>query len=623
MNTDVSKFLNEYVTYPDPQYAVLLTGKWGCGKTFFIKKWIKDYEANPDHTLQPIYVSLFGCNSIKQINQAIDRVVNPWLYSKWAEVGKKVLKIASKAAFKTELDLNNGGAKETTVNWDIDTLALIGSDEEDIKRFKLIIFDDLERSLIDIRELLGYINNFVEHGKCKVIIVGDVDKIQDIGSNDNNQIFKSFEEKTIGRTFPIQSDIASAVSLFIGEPYMSDFFKKDDVIKLIIKTFQSSGFNNLRVLRQALMDYNQLLSKLDEEDIKRGSDFCRILIAEFIIAYMEIKSGDRDVFINMPTERQMIMAGETTENREKIAQIENKYKDLSRKLNYDLFNPFVMCRVIYSIIRGGDLSLFVGNQLKGMFNQSLAQKITKWYTLNNKDFDKLYEEACQYIMSGEEHTVQEYVSILEWLSMIHQEGIKNLETSLVNKVESVLSEQLNKCRTNDDLYTLRMMVMQGTRQCDDETNPIFDGVTKCFYGQWNAAIQNHKDKFYVILENVDNNTVSQLSSLQTNVLPDHSTTYSTIAIYEKINITNHINAILRLSNKSRIFYAAFLEDRYHLNYGRRKLEGAYMADITPLTNVKNGLISNLKNFTGVDIYSIKYIINVIDRVIDLAKVSEN
>lgn len=226
MNTDVSKFLNEYVTYPDPQYAVLLTGKWGCGKTFFIKNWIKVYEANPDHTLQPIYVSLFGCNSIKQINQAIDRVVNPWLYSKWAEVGKKVLKIASKAAFKTELDLNNGGAKETTVNWDIDTLALIGSDEEDIKKFKLIIFDDIERSLIDIRELLGYINNFVEHGKCKVIIVGDVDKIQDIGSNDNNKIFKSFEEKTIGRTFPIQSDIASAVSLFIGEPYMSDFFKK-------------------------------------------------------------------------------------------------------------------------------------------------------------------------------------------------------------------------------------------------------------------------------------------------------------------------------------------------------------------------------------------------------------
>lgn len=623
MNTDVSNFLNEYVTYPDPQYAVLLTGKWGCGKTFFIKKWMKDYEANSDHTLQPIYVSLFGCNSIKQINQAIDRVVNPWLYSKWAEVGKKVLKIASKAAFKTELDLNNGGAKETSVNWDIDTLALIGSDEEDIKKFKLIIFDDLERSLIDIRELLGYINNLVEHGKCKVIIVGDIDKIQDIVSSDNNKIFKSFEEKIIGRTFPIQSDIASAVSLFIGEPYMSDFFKKDDVIKLIIKTFQSSGFNNLRVLRQALMDYNQLLSKLDDEDIKRGSDFCRILIVEFIIAYMEIKSGDRDVFINMPTERQMIMAGETSENREKIAQIENKYKDLSRKLNYDLFNPFVMCRVIYSIIRGGDLSLFIGKQLKGMFNQSLAQKITKWYALNNKDFDKLYEEACQYIMSGEEHTVQEYVSILEWLSMIHQEGIKDLETSLVNKVKSVLSEQLNKCRTNDDLYTLRMMVMQGTRQCDDETNSIFDGVTKWFYVQWNAAIQNHKDKFYVILENVDNNTVSQLSSLQTNVLPDHSTTYSTKAIYEKINTTKHINAILRLSNGSRICYAAFLEDRYHLNYGRRKLEDAYMADITPLTNVKNGLISNLKNYIGVDIYSIKYIIKVIDRIIDLAKVSEN
>jgi hypothetical protein len=623
MNTDVSNFLNEYVTYPDPQYAVLLTGKWGCGKTFFIKKWMKDYEANYDHTLQPIYVSLFGCNSIKQINQAIDRVVNPWLYSKWAEVGKKVLNIASKAAFKTELDLNNGGAKETTVNWDIDTLALIGSDEEGIKKFKLIIFDDLERSLIDIRELLGYINNLVEHGKCKVIIVGDVDKIQDIDSSDNNKIFKSFEEKTIGRTFPIQSDIASAVSLFISEPYMSDFFKKDDVIKLIIKTFQSSGFNNLRVLRQALMDYNQLLSKLDEEDIKRGSDFCRILIAEFIIAYMEIKSGDRDVFINMPTERQMIMAGASSENKDKIAHIENKYRDLSMKMDYDLLNPFYLSRINLSITTGKDLSQFVAQQLKGMLNQSLVQKVTTWYTLNNHEFDNLYNEVCEYIMTDAAHSVQEYVSLLEWTSMMDCESIKKQDSVLTTKVTDILSQCLANCKTNEDLYHLRMMVTQGTRQRDGAPNTIFDGVTKWFYSQWNAAIQNHKDQFYEILENVDDKTAAQLSVMQTNVLPDHSTTYSTKAIYGKINITNHINAILRLSNESRIYYAAFLEDRYHLNYGRRKLEGAYMADITPLTKVRNGLLSNIKNYTGVDIYSLKYIIRMIDRILDLAKIQGN
>ena len=34
-NEEIIKFLNEYVEIPNPQYAVMLKGAWGCGKTFF------------------------------------------------------------------------------------------------------------------------------------------------------------------------------------------------------------------------------------------------------------------------------------------------------------------------------------------------------------------------------------------------------------------------------------------------------------------------------------------------------------------------------------------------------------------------------------------------------------
>lgn len=566
-------------------------------------------------------MSLFGCNSIKQIDQAIDRVINPWLYSKWAEMGKKFLKIASKVAFKTELDLNDGGAKETTVNWNFDTLAIIGSDEEEVKNFKLLIFDDLERSLIDIRELLGYINNFVEHGRCKVIIVGDTDKIQDKESKDeiNKQLFKSFEEKTIGRTFSIQSDVKSAVGTFTDELSMSKFLKKDDVKDLIYKVFTSSEFNNLRVLRQTLMDFNQMLIKLDDEDVVNSSEFLKILLAQYVIAYMEIKSGDRDVFINMPSERQLIMAGATSANKNKIAHIENKYRDLSQSLNYDLLNPFYMSRINLSITTGWDISHFLSQQLKGMLNQSLVQKVTGWYSLNNNDFDNLYREVCDYIMSGEEHTVQEYVSLLEWTSMMDQVSLRKQEQALTDRVRNVLSQKLSECKTNEDLYNLRMMVMQGTRQRDDEPNLLFDSTIKWFYNEFDAAIKNHKDQFYEILENIDEQTVTQLSVLQTNSLPDHSMTYSTIAIYDKIDISIHLNSILHLSNSGRMSYAAFLEDRYHLNYGGQKLECKYMKDITPLDELRNGLKDNLKNYTDVDAFSLKYIIKMIDKILDMAK----
>lgn len=32
MNESVSQYLFKYIDNPDPRYAVMLKGKWGCGK---------------------------------------------------------------------------------------------------------------------------------------------------------------------------------------------------------------------------------------------------------------------------------------------------------------------------------------------------------------------------------------------------------------------------------------------------------------------------------------------------------------------------------------------------------------------------------------------------------------
>ena len=44
MNENISQYLFKYTTNPDPRYAVMLKGKWGCGKSHFIQKWIKEYK---------------------------------------------------------------------------------------------------------------------------------------------------------------------------------------------------------------------------------------------------------------------------------------------------------------------------------------------------------------------------------------------------------------------------------------------------------------------------------------------------------------------------------------------------------------------------------------------------
>jgi hypothetical protein len=68
MNELIFQYLTDYAENPDPQYAVMLKGKWGCGKTFFIKDWLKkNTERKIDKvedqniiTIKPIYITLWN-----------------------------------------------------------------------------------------------------------------------------------------------------------------------------------------------------------------------------------------------------------------------------------------------------------------------------------------------------------------------------------------------------------------------------------------------------------------------------------------------------------------------------------------------------------------------------------
>lgn len=51
-NEDILNFLNDYMKVSKPGYAVLLKGSWGCGKTYFIKDWIKALKTKKNDKLK-------------------------------------------------------------------------------------------------------------------------------------------------------------------------------------------------------------------------------------------------------------------------------------------------------------------------------------------------------------------------------------------------------------------------------------------------------------------------------------------------------------------------------------------------------------------------------------------
>ena len=112
MNENIYNILNSYAENHDPQYAIFLKGLWGCGKTYFIKNWMTQYDK--DHpsdenalTLKPIYVSLYGIKQISDIRAAIDKEINPFFYSKTGKFITGFAKVLSKVVLKTDIDINS------------------------------------------------------------------------------------------------------------------------------------------------------------------------------------------------------------------------------------------------------------------------------------------------------------------------------------------------------------------------------------------------------------------------------------------------------------------------------------------------------------------------------------
>ncbi|WP_291654064.1 P-loop NTPase fold protein [Clostridium sp.] len=79
MNKNVLEFLESYIGLEsNPEYAVMLKGKWGCGKTWFIKRFIE--KVISDKKLKKselVYISVYGVQNIEQLEMEFIKAIHP------------------------------------------------------------------------------------------------------------------------------------------------------------------------------------------------------------------------------------------------------------------------------------------------------------------------------------------------------------------------------------------------------------------------------------------------------------------------------------------------------------------------------------------------------------------
>ena len=284
VNHHIEEYLDYYfgLSYP-PGFAILLKGEWGSGKTWLINQ----YREKPEYKNKKIlYVSLYGMTSFAEIENAFFQQLYPIRSSKAFAVTEQIFQGFIKASLR--IDLNQDG-KDDTVSLQIPQINLPKS-LKDIEEI-ILIFDDLERCQIDISNILGYINSFVEHKKSKVVILANEDELLK-QENDSTQIkYQNIKEKLINKTFGVSPDLNSALESFVAKianPNLKTFLSNN--VDLIQKIYSLAEYENLRVLQHIIIDFERLYAKLPEK-AQNKSKFIQEILQRLIAFSIEIKKG--------------------------------------------------------------------------------------------------------------------------------------------------------------------------------------------------------------------------------------------------------------------------------------------------------------------------------------------
>lgn len=308
MNKQLSDYLDYYFKLPNsPGFAVMIDGSWGSGKTWYISKFC---EKESYKKLSIFNVSLYGLNHVSQIDDEIFKQAHPILSHKGVMIAGALTKAALKATVRIDFD----GDKKDDVNL---SLSIPSIDFKKISKEpndNVLIFDDFERTSIPLKEILGYINHFVERNGCKVIIITNENEI--IKSDEE---YKKAKEKLIGVTFRYKSNISEAYDGLIDEI-------NDSKLKIYFRTFRDgfediykkSGCTNFRMFRSFLIDFERFFNVLDPK-IKKHEKSIEHLLYIYFIFHFETKQNGLSTYSNS-------MFYSSDEKKLKVADLNGKYQ---------------------------------------------------------------------------------------------------------------------------------------------------------------------------------------------------------------------------------------------------------------------------------------------------------
>ncbi len=436
----------DYVRADYTDYAIMINGEWGSGKTHFwnnkVRNKIESLQLN-GRKYSTIYMSLYGISNLEDISKKIfietTQLMDKNLKKYMDSHGQTTIPEYA----KTGLDMANFFG--VTKNGEkIDYGEFFATNN------KILCFDDLERANVDVIDILGYINNFVEHDHIKTIIICNekelstklkssnlemktfiatylldkegnllqtdkpmvekiADKIEYVFDKAND--YERIKEKLIGETFEYAPKfnyiINGLLMRFENDKDLITFLRQHT--NLITNTFMKSGTRNLRILKHALNDFKKVFENVNKAYPNTNLRVLQTMLIFTIAVSFEIKSGKitKDKFINIGSNEEykaiLVSSRVLMDNRQYyIKEFDNNYY-FNFKSDYRFFK-FIE---VYVRTRIFDMKLFkddMENIIKTIDTEKLPgykRLLTEEYwKISDDQFPSVIEEVVEDIEEG-------------------------------------------------------------------------------------------------------------------------------------------------------------------------------------------------------------------------------
>ena len=476
---DLVESILDYIRTDYTDYAIMINGEWGSGKTYFwnnkIRKKIDSMKFNGKQ-YKTIYMSLYGISNLEEISkkifiettQLMDKNLKKYMNQHEEAVIPEYAKSGLDMANLFGISNNDGK---------IDYEEFFSTDD------KILCFDDLERANVDVIDILGYINNFVEHDHIKTIIICNekelstkikssnlemktfiatyiLDKEGELQNTDKPMVekikdqiesvfdkaneYERIKEKLIGETFeyvPKFDYIVNGILIRYEDDGDLVRFLRENT-NLIISTFNKSGTRNLRILKHSLKDFQKIYQIVTQKYPNISNKIVQTMLIFTIAVSFEIKSGKvtKDKFLEIKNNEEyksiLVSSRVLMDNKQfYIKEFDNNYY-YNFKTDYRFFK-FIEYYVRTRIF---DMKLFkkdmdeIQNSGESKTIPAYRRLLTEEYwKIPDEEFLKVINEIIKEINEGEINLV-DLVKIYTYFSYFSNKGLIPYEIETLKKI---------------------------------------------------------------------------------------------------------------------------------------------------------------------------------------------